>query len=141
MEWKPRMQPLKKLKKLFNSGNPSRREVEDFVEAAGRGNNTAVTDFLNKHPGHIDKKGFSGLTALMRAAMMGQMSTVQLLLEKGAAIDLKTRHYDQATALTHARRANQHNIARLLESWPEIPQDFSAQQDLSQKKSAPGPKH
>ncbi len=82
-----------KLQKSFNK-QPSRSEVVAFVGAAAAGNNdAAVIKFLDEYgSAYIEEKDNNGFTALMDATACGRLSTVKLLLERGADIEQKNEH-------------------------------------------------
>lgn len=78
---------------------PPQREIDAFVEAAGRGDISAVVSFLDKYPAAIDHENSgdvqvedSGHTALFLAAGTGQIEVVKLLLEKGADVNKQTNY-------------------------------------------------
>ena len=75
------------LKNSFPSPPPSQQEVDDFRHAAGRGDKTAVTKFLNKYPAAVSHITIFGDTALVCAAQQGQKKIVELLLARGAIAD------------------------------------------------------
>lgn len=80
--------------------HPSPDEVSDFVSAALAGKTSAVAAFLDKYPASISVKNERGRTALISAADFGRESTVKLLLERGAAVDLTDN--SGRSALSHA---------------------------------------
>jgi ankyrin repeat protein len=63
--------------------------------------------------GDINKKEYDGYTALIRAALNGHTSIVEILISKGADLHAKTKH-DQS-ALTLALDNNHSRIVELLQ--------------------------
>lgn len=101
-------------KKLKNSpdNKPTPEEVESLVDAAYRGNNTAIIKFLDKYNTAVDAKASFDRTALMYAAMLGKTDTVRLLLEKGANPDEKDN--SNGTALMYAAENGEAVVVELL---------------------------
>ncbi|MCE9507217.1 MAG: ankyrin repeat domain-containing protein [Alphaproteobacteria bacterium] len=71
------------------SKTPSAGMVGDFVDAAGRGDVNAVTEFLDQYITAINQVDEDNYTALTMAAFNGQTAVVVLLLERGAQIDMR----------------------------------------------------
>lgn len=72
-------------------------QIDRLIEAAGRGDETAVRTQLEKGAS-VNAGGADGRTALMEAAYGGHKEIVKLLLEKGA--DVKAKKDDGADALS-----------------------------------------
>ena len=92
------------------------KSVED---AADDGDTTAVLKWLDKGGGHVDARGQShGLTLLMVAAEMNHLPLMDLLLQRRACVDLRSRiQQNRLTALMIAAQ-NTHVliVRRLLEA-------------------------
>ncbi len=99
---------------MLPSGRPSEKEIEDFMHAAGRGYDQGILNFLEKHGNtYVDVKRHSvGKSALHEAAYWGCITTVELLLNKGASIEGRTE--TGATALICAARGGCKSIVDLL---------------------------
>lgn len=68
---------------------PTREEIDRFVGAA-HGDAATVRAFLDAHPGHVSAPSSAGETALQAAAHTGQRAIAELLLDRGAELDLAT---------------------------------------------------
>ncbi len=102
-----------RLKLAFNaSRRPEQGEVNDFNFAARLGDDATVAAFLERYPEAIDVMADNSLTALMVAAANNQISTVRLLLVRGA------NPYEMTAAARTARmfagREGAREIAELL---------------------------
>ena len=99
----------------MNPDAPSRREIEEFIQAAANGECAAVTDFFNEYgPVAIESKDRYGMTALMWAAGNGYNDMVELLLQNGAALE----KYDEdgwTPLMWAAHRGQLETVALLLE--------------------------
>lgn len=89
------------------------RNVSALVAAAGKGDNTAVKDLVDKGTpvNGLDPQGQSALT---EAAWNGKTETVKLLLEKGANPNIKKA--DGQTPLSLATAQKHQDIVALLNS-------------------------
>src|SRR3989304_2568203 len=76
------------LKNSFPPPSPSQQGVDDFRHAAGRGDKAAVTEFLDKYPAAVNRASIFGDTALVFAAILGRKEIVELLLARGAIVDV-----------------------------------------------------
>ncbi|MCE9507210.1 MAG: ankyrin repeat domain-containing protein [Alphaproteobacteria bacterium] len=100
-------------KNFFPKPPPSQAEINAFVAAAEKGDNAAVTAFLNRHgTHHIDQKNSDGYIALCSAADKGLKTTVELLLSRGAQIDARDKY--SWSPLHHAASSGHTAIVALL---------------------------
>ena len=86
--------------------------INQFITAAGNGNENIVLYFLLTSQVNINDKDCNGTTALMCAAINNNESMVSLLFDKGADINIKNN--DGYTALMLAVRNNYESIVSLL---------------------------
>lgn len=92
-------------------------EVADFINGpVYDGDLAAVEKFLDKFPTAIDEKS-DGSTALMFAALRDHDHVVELLLERGAALDVTGAQ--GWTALEIARDTRANRVIEMLEKEPE----------------------
>ena len=105
---------------LLNDENSKEEETFDLTSgllfSADEGHDKVVKIFLD-HGVNINNKGqqdgmFLNKTSLMRAAASGHFSTVNLLLERGADIDLQDSH--GTTAMMRAAERNNPDVVSLL---------------------------
>lgn len=69
---------------------PSKEDRRSFNLAASEGDLDAINAYLDKYPPEcVDLQDLGGTTALMYAAMTGKGDAVNLLIRRGANIDLK----------------------------------------------------
>jgi ankyrin repeat protein len=68
---------------------PSASKISDFVNDAAMGDVNAVTEFLDKYITAINQVDEDSYTALTMAAFKGQATVVELLLERGAQLDMR----------------------------------------------------
>jgi hypothetical protein len=105
------------LQHSFNdNAGPSSNEVDAFVRDAAGGNYTKVSAFADKYPGALNSPNIHAYirkTALMAAAESGQKEIVELLLDRGAAVNFKTDYWSH-TALYFAASAGRAEIVGLL---------------------------
>jgi ankyrin repeat protein len=101
-----------RFKNSFPKPPPSQAEIDLFTASAEKGENAAVTAFLNKHGADIDRKNSDGHTALCNAADKGQKKTVELLLSRNAQIDARDKH--NWSPLHHAASSGHTGIVALL---------------------------
>jgi ankyrin repeat protein len=95
--------------------DPSREEIEAFLQAAGEGKQAKVSWFLDKHPEYIEEKEKDphyGKTALIKAAQNDHFATVKLLVARDA--DIHGRGNDGFTALMSAAYAGHKDITTWL---------------------------
>jgi ankyrin repeat protein len=87
-------------------------EQETFVDRAKAGDSVVVEQFLaaGMNPNGTNKEG---KTALIVACQMGRVSMVQLLLEKGAGVNVADAKF-RATPLIWAGLANNSEVTKLL---------------------------
>jgi ankyrin repeat protein len=99
------------LKGQFNI--PTQAEIDDFTSAALIGNIGGVTAFLDKYPNSIDARDSSAFNepALIRAANRPHKKVVELLLEKGAAVDAGDRY--NKSALQYAAECGDEDMVEL----------------------------
>lgn len=57
--------------------------VERFLDAAARGDLAQVSTLLSHSPSLLNRKGYSGWTALMLASRNGHFPVVEALLSQG----------------------------------------------------------
>jgi RNA polymerase sigma factor (sigma-70 family) len=86
----------------------------DLHEAAAIGDTGRVRATLDLNPELLDSFSAEGFTALALAAHFGQVETMSLLLDRGAGIDVVSRHPIEATALIAALFGRRVEAARLL---------------------------
>lgn len=91
-----------------------RKRDLDLFEAAVLGNVQRATALLDADPALLDSFSSDGWTALHLAAFFGQVKIVELLLARGAKLDLKSKNDLNNTPLNAAVAANRLEIARLL---------------------------
>lgn len=85
---------------------------ENLDIAAGNGDLRAVRSLLNRG-GSANAEGVDGIgTALIDASAAGHIQIVQLLIERGADVNLANSHGE--TALHAAKTAGHNDIARIL---------------------------
>lgn len=81
-------------------------------DAAEAGDLKQVTALLAEHPDWLDSEDEEGETAMMEAAEEGHLEVVQLLLDKGAAINHQDA--DGETALMEAAQDDKLDCVQLL---------------------------
>jgi ankyrin repeat protein len=88
-------------------------EVDEFIDAAAKGDMAKVQTLLSKNPGLIkaQEKDF-GRSALMRAVEGGFRDMAEYLITAGAEVNAKDK--DAMTALTYAAMWNHREIVLLL---------------------------
>jgi len=94
---------------LFRSG-----VRPDIHEAAAIGQTSRVEDLLREAPGRLDAFSSEGFTPLGLAAHFGHAETTRYLIEKGADVNVVSRHPLQVTPLHAALFGRQLETARLL---------------------------
>ena len=87
--------------------------INQFVDAAGKGDENTVRSLLLASKVNINDKNKFGKTALMYAASNNRESMVSLLIDKGADINMK-RNNNGWTALMDAAMNNKESIVSLL---------------------------
>jgi hypothetical protein len=115
---------------LESFNKPSPEEIRGFITCAmhsGRrdvnhaANHAVIERFVDQYPNSVDVQGYNGATALMMAAVDGCLDTVELLLKKGAAVDM-TDDFGK-TALQYAKSGGHWEIARALEHLQLLKQE------------------
>lgn len=86
-----------------------------LVSAIYGGKANIATILVEKGGVDINDQGHSGNTALMFAAMWGQLESVRALLELGASRSIKNN--DGLTALELSRKAGHRDVTALLRVW------------------------
>lgn len=92
----------------------ARKPDLDLFEAAALGDVARATALLDAHPDLLDSFSHDGWTALHLAAFFGRPEVVELLLARGAKLDLKSKNQLNNTPLNAAVAANKLETARLL---------------------------
>lgn len=104
---------------LFNNGT----ERDRFLSACWQANTQAVTEIMTRSPTVTRSIGESDMTELARAAWMGRLETVQLMLKAG--FDPHVPGDENSTPLDRAAFHGFHQIVEiLLEKDPSPPLDF-----------------
>jgi ankyrin repeat protein len=85
---------------------------QQIIEALNKKDAQTVATLAKAHPELYDTKGNDGMTPLHVAAALGQKDTVQLLLAKGANVNVKSDDAD--TPLHIAAITNNKEVAELL---------------------------
>jgi ankyrin repeat protein len=101
------------------AGTPSKDQLDDFMLAVIGDDVAAIETFLSVFGPAIDEKDTTGRTALMFAAVCGHTHIAELLIQKGADLDVQnTAHFmtgqTGSTALIHAARCGHDDIVKLL---------------------------
>ena len=91
----------------------SRRGWSAYHWAASYGATSALSKLISVNETHVDDVNNDDRTPLMRAAMLGRVECVKLLLLHKSNIRLKAK--DGHTALDFARRNNRVEVIKLLE--------------------------
>lgn len=91
-------------------------DIELFTKAAAHGNLSAVQEFLEKWPGHINTPDNHSWTALMHAAWHGHETLVSLLLSRDASRSLIDKWGRSAWVL--ARKMRHKNIMEMIHPRP-----------------------
>jgi ankyrin repeat protein len=86
----------------------------DHHEAAAIGDTEHVRSILDRQPEILDSFSTEGFTALGLAAHFGQLDTMRLLLERGADVNVVSRHPIGATPLIAALFGRRVEAARIL---------------------------
>src|SRR5262249_39998371 len=86
----------------------------DVHEAAAVGATRRVAAILEADPASLDRFSDHGFTAAGLAAHFGRVETLRFLLERGAAIDLVSKHPIGVTPLHAATFGRQPETSRLL---------------------------
>jgi len=100
------------------------RKVRELINAAAVGDTSKVLQILNSGVNvnatfARDDSELSGKTALMAASSRGHSDLVQVLIKRGATVDLK--HYSGQTALMFAAYSgNESTIRALLEAGADV---------------------
>ena len=100
------------------------RKVRELINAAAAGDTSKVLQILNSGVNvnamfARDESELSGKTALMAASSRGYSVLVQVLIKRGAIVDLK--HYSGQTALMFAAYSgNESTIRALLEAGADV---------------------
>jgi ankyrin repeat protein len=92
----------------------ARKPDLDLFEAALLGDLARVTALLEAHPDLLDSFSHDGWTALHLAAFFDRGEMVELLLARGAKLDLKSKNQLNNTPLNAAVAAGRLEIARRL---------------------------
>lgn len=92
----------------------SRRENPGLYEAAAAGQSARVAAILDASPQLIDAFAADGFAALGLASYFGQYSVAELLIERGADVNLPANNGSMVTPLHAAVAANSPEITRLL---------------------------
>jgi hypothetical protein len=66
-------------KTAVRKNEPSKREIRQFIEAAGTGDMSVVTSFVVRYPHYMDASAGCGRNALMKAVENGRKEAVMLL--------------------------------------------------------------
>ena len=82
-----------------------------LILAAESGSRDAAEFFLNRDPSSLESRDKMGRTALLQAALFGQVPMVELLLKRGASIDAKDNGGNTSLALTRSPQAREILIA------------------------------
>jgi ankyrin repeat protein len=93
------------------------REVSgpvDYHEAAAIGDTERVRSLLDENAELLDSFSSEGFTALSLAAHFGRLPTMELLLDRGAGVNVVSRHPIEATALVAALFGRRIDAAKLL---------------------------
>jgi len=105
---------------------PTHEEMEGFFNAARYEDKMVVAEFLDKYGvGFINEQDSYGNTALILSAVYRRKDTVALLLEKGAALDIKNRSGNTAPML-----AGMQEIIDLFRQYSEM----QGQRQMEQQK-------
>uniref|UniRef100_UPI0037E92552 NAD-capped RNA hydrolase NUDT12 n=1 Tax=Semicossyphus pulcher TaxID=241346 RepID=UPI0037E92552 len=107
--------------------------VENFLDAAARGDLTQVSTLLSNVPSLINQKGYSGWTALMLAARNGHYSVVKTLLSHGC--DKFSVNSSSQTAYDISKFWGHRNISDLLSRTDEGCQRVLPGSDLHQQEN------
>jgi len=91
-----------------------RKRDLDLFEAAALGEGKRATALLDAGPALLDSFSGDGWTALHLAAFFNRLEVVELLLARGAKLDLKSKNQLNNTPLNAAVAANRLEIARRL---------------------------
>ena len=102
-----------------HSPEPSREEMDAFIEASRLGNIAVVRGFLTNYPSAIDKKDESGRTALMIAVTYKRNNIVTLLLEYDASVNAEDRNKNTPLIMA-ATFGNMDAVRMLLEKGADI---------------------
>ena len=110
------------LKNAFNA-QPDWEEISAFVEAAREGRVDDVESFAKKFPAAIDtlvwRHSYVGQTALMHAAMTGQLGVMQVLLDHCAKVETADTMRGTVLAIA-AGRGDRQMVELLLARGAEI---------------------
>jgi RNA polymerase sigma factor (sigma-70 family) len=86
----------------------------DYHEAAAIGDTERARSLLDENPELLDSFSSEGFTALSLAAHFGRLRTMELLLDRGAGVNLVSRHPIETTALVAALFGRRIDAAKLL---------------------------
>jgi RNA polymerase sigma factor (sigma-70 family) len=86
----------------------------DLHEAAAIGDTERVRSILDENPELLDSFSSEGFTALALAAHFGRLDTMRLLLDRGASVNVVSRHPIEATPLVAALFGRRVEAAKLL---------------------------
>ena len=88
---------------------------EQIMQAAGKGDMTALESLLASDATLVDALGMNGMTPLHAAAATGQNAAVKYLLESGA--DPLAEDENSGTPLNAARVEGHADTAQIIEDW------------------------
>ena len=86
----------------------------DHHEAAAVGDTERVRSILDEKPELLDSFSTEGFTALALAAHFGRLETMRLLLDRGAGVNVVSKHPIEATPLVAALFGRRVEAAKLL---------------------------
>ena len=86
----------------------------DHHEAAAIGDTERVRSILDERPELLDSFSSEGFTALALAAHFGRLETIRLLLDRGAGLNVISKHPIEATPLVAALFGRRLEAAKLL---------------------------
>lgn len=86
----------------------------NLFEAAALGKAGRVKEILSESPRLMNSKGFGRATALHFAAFTGHREVVELLLQRGAEVNVRAEGIDDVTPLHSAAAGGHPEIVRLL---------------------------